>query len=840
MDKENLAYFTAPRFEEAVRKGAQWLQDIDLKLAKSGKAAGMAGYSDRFLKEVERELILAERKIFKALNKGNMDAVREVVEPLAGAFRLLYYTSAQLSADGMAIIKQGDVVIRYRDWFEKGGDDCADQDSAYLLMSDRLNEVRSLLSLHNHFGLVCTKTLQKFDGLETTFQIWKQMNNQATRRTRPEISAEVLCTRLGAFFAPFAEEYLPDLFASSAFCFKKGFIGETGLYWQQDGTLPSSGRRRVYRAPVVRDSRSDDNGPPSAQEIAGFLSVSSMAADQSDPLPKGADFCESGLVSWFRARQKATEKPELPNSVGVSAMLDQIRATLPVREYIYSACTGVLPFCRNDDDIRQVAGFLSEAVIRYEGTCFMPRFKETDGGDTLCADYAIPDIVMFYRRDKETEATPASLPLFPADKNSWDALNKHYPFFNDTWYDTAGGPDRRTFLENAQLLADMLEDGHGRHSLAYGIRIALLTAGYDGEDCQNKAFAYENMLADVLYEAGDLPSRFVYPGYFTFQRRKVESGIAGFSLNDIAVKGMLKILSCIKPREKNGSPARMAAERFFTASMFADTPFTLTGRTTEFVGKRFYRSASRKISASVDRGGTASASVADKREAEGLCRHLLQAYLSVWLSKLVGKQQWVYAAPGRNEERSSYLRNREGKGPVRAGYEAFRLVLGSDFQVEEDDLDTLAGIVKEAATLAQDFGMNNLAGDVEKISFLLEDRDILSFSEILSRIARKFERYDTGFISVAPHEVDFSALNVKSVYGSEGLLIQGTHDFTVSEPLTCNTHFLDDVVGRLKDIYRKDPGAPPPSLFWTLVESVAQERAVRFDPGAGAVFDGVF
>ena len=43
MDNEHLAYFTAPRFEEAVRKGAQWLQDIDLKLAKSGKAAGMAG-----------------------------------------------------------------------------------------------------------------------------------------------------------------------------------------------------------------------------------------------------------------------------------------------------------------------------------------------------------------------------------------------------------------------------------------------------------------------------------------------------------------------------------------------------------------------------------------------------------------------------------------------------------------------------------------------------------------------------------------------------------------------------------------------------------------------------
>ena len=210
------------------------------------------------------------------------------------------------------------------------------------------------------------------------------------------------------------------------------------------------------------------------------------------------------------------------------------------------------------------------------------------------------------------------------------------------------------------------------------------------------------------------------------------------------------------------------------------------------------------------------------------------------MSKLVGKQQWVYAAPGRNEERSSYLRNREGKGPVRAGYEAFRLVLGSDFQAEEEDLDTLAGIVKEAATLAQDFGMNNLAGDVEKISFLLEDRDILSFSEILSRIARKFERYDTGFISGAPREVDFSALDVKSVHGPEGLLIQGTHDFTVSEPLTCNTHFLDSVVGRLKDVYRKDPGAPPPSLFWTLVESVAQERAVRFDPGAGAVFDGVF
>ena len=132
MDNEHLAYFTAPRFEEAVQKGAQWLQNIDLKLAKSGKSAGIAGYSDRFFKEVERELILAERKIFKALNKGNMDAVREVVEPLAGAFRLLYYTSAQLSADGMAIIKQGDVVIRYRDRFEKGGDDCADQDSAYL------------------------------------------------------------------------------------------------------------------------------------------------------------------------------------------------------------------------------------------------------------------------------------------------------------------------------------------------------------------------------------------------------------------------------------------------------------------------------------------------------------------------------------------------------------------------------------------------------------------------------------------------------------------------------------------------------------------------------------
>ena len=366
MDNEHLAYFTAPRFEEAVQKGAQWLQNIDLKLAKSGKAAGMAGYSDRFLKEVERELILAERKIFKALNKGNMDAVREVVEPLAGAFRLLYYTSIQADKDGPEIAKLAASVAGYRVHFQKSG--LQVQDDAYLLMSDRLNKVSPLIPLRNHFSVVCTKTLQKFDGLETTFQIWKQMNNQATRRTRPEISAEVLCTRLGAFFAPFAEEYLPDLFASSAFCFKKGFIRETGLYWQQDWTLSSNGRRRVYRAPVVRDSRSDDNGPPSAQEIAGFLSVSSMAADQSDPLPKGADFCESGLVSWFRARQKATEKPELPNSVGVSAMLDQIRATLPVREYIYSACTGVLPFCRNDDDIRQLAGFLSEAVIRYEET----------------------------------------------------------------------------------------------------------------------------------------------------------------------------------------------------------------------------------------------------------------------------------------------------------------------------------------------------------------------------------------------------------------------------------------------------------------------------------------
>ena len=829
MNKENLAYFTAPRFEEAVRKGAQWLQDIDLKLAKSGKSAGIAGYSDRFFKEVERELILAERKIFKALNKGNMDAVREVVEPLAGAFRLLYYTSPQASVDGMAIVKQGDVVIRYRDWLGKGGEDCADQDSAYLLMFDRLNEVRSPLSLHNHFALVCTETLRKFDGLGTTFGIWTQMKNQATRRARPEISAEVLCARLGAFFAPYAEEYLPDLFASSAFCFKKGFIGETGLYWQQEGAMSSSGRRRVYRAPVVRDPRSDDNGPPSAQEIAGFLSVSAMAADQSDPPPDGTDFCESGLVSWFRARQKAAENPELPNSVGVSAMLDQIRVTLPVREYAYSACTGVLPFCRNDDDIRQVAGFLSEAVIRYEDTCFMPRFKETDSGDTLCADYVIPDIAMFYRRDKETEATPASLPLFPADKKSWDALNKHYPFFNDTWYDTSGGPNRQTFLENALLLADILEDGHGRHSLAYIIRIALLTAGYNGEDCQNKALAYENLAADVLYEPGDLPSRFVYRGHFTFQRRETETGSAEFSLDDIAVKWMLKALSRIQERDSVGSPARMAAERFFAASVSAGRHFTLTGGTAEFVDKRFYRYGSRKIGVSVDRTGVVSAGVKDKREAEGFCRHLLQAYLSVWLSKLVGKQQWVYAAPDRKDERSSIFRNMEGKAFARADYETFRLVLGSDFQAEEEDFNTLADIVEEAAAIAKDFGMDNLAGDVEKISFILEDRNILSSIEILSKIAGRLERYKAESVRGMPHEIDFSALDVKSVYGPEGLLIQGAHDFSVRESLSCTAHFLDGAVGRLKDFYRKDPGAPPPSLFWNLVEGVAQERSVRLD-----------